>query len=99
MRPGVTLHDLDLVAEHAITKRGYREYMYHRTGHSLGSEVHENPSIGPGEQTVMAPGMTFAIEPGIYDFSIGAFRMEDNVVVTERGYDFLSHAPRELIIR
>jgi Xaa-Pro dipeptidase len=99
VRPGITCHDLDLVAERAITKRGYSQYQIHRTGHSLGLEVHENPSIGPGEQTVLVPGMVLAIEPGIYDFSIGAFRIEDNVVVTETGYELLSHAARELIVR
>jgi len=98
VRPGITFHELDQAAEQAITRRGYRDYMLHRTGHSLGLEVHEHPSIGPGEQTRLAPGMVLAIEPGIYDFSIGAFRIEDNIVVTERGYDILSHAPRELIV-
>jgi Xaa-Pro dipeptidase len=99
VRPGMTCHDLDLVAERAIHKRHYADYMLHRTGHSLGLEVHEHPSIGPGEQTVLVPGMVLAIEPGIYDFTIGAFRIEDNVVVTETGYEFLSHAPRELTVR
>ena len=99
VRPGVTCEDVDRVAEEAIVRRGYREYMLHRTGHSLGMEVHEEPSIGPGVKVPLQPGMVLAVEPGIYDFTIGAFRNEDNVVVTESGCDLLSNAPRELIVR
>ena len=98
VRPGATFHEVDQAAEDAIAQRGYRDYMLHRTGHSVGTEVHEHPSIGPGEQTILVPGMVLAIEPGIYDFSIGAFRIEDNVVLPDLGYEFLSKAPREMIL-
>ncbi len=73
--------------------------MLHRTGHGLGLEVHEPPSIGPGEDIVLQEGMVLAIEPGIYDFSIGAFRIEDNIVVTSEGFEYLSNSTRDLVIK
>jgi Xaa-Pro aminopeptidase len=72
--------------------------MLHRTGHSLGLEFHENPSISKGEQTILKEEMVLAIEPGIYDFSIGAFRIEDTAVVTTNGCEYLTNSPREITV-
>ena len=98
VKPGVTCEAVDAVAERFIEEKGYRRYMMHRTGHSIGVEVHEIPSVGAGEKTVMEPGMVFAIEPGIYDFSIGSFRVEDIVTVTKDGMEYLSNCERELTV-
>jgi Xaa-Pro aminopeptidase len=98
VRPGVTCESIDLFAERQLHERGYKEYMLHRTGHSIGLEVHEMPSIGAGEKTVLQANMTAAIEPGIYDFGVGGFRTEDIVLVTENGVEYLSNCTRELTI-
>ena len=42
--------------------------------------------------------MVVAIEPGIYDFEIGGFRMEDICLVTEKGAEYLSNCRRELAV-
>ena len=99
VKPGVTCESIDLFAESELHKRGYKEYMLHRTGHSIGLEVHELPSIGAGEKTVLQAGVTAAIEPGIYDFNgVGGYRIEDIVLVTESGVEYLSNCTRELTI-
>jgi Xaa-Pro dipeptidase len=98
VRPGVTCESIDIFAEKQLHDRGYKEHMLHRTGHSIGLEVHEMPSIGAGEKTVMQANMTAAIEPGIYDFGVGGFRMEDIVLVTDNGVEYLSNCTRELTI-
>jgi Xaa-Pro aminopeptidase len=98
VKPGVTCESIDLFAEQQLKDRGYAEYMLHRTGHSIGLEVHELPSIGAGEKTVLQKNMTAAIEPGIYDFSVGGFRMEDIVLVTDTGVEYLSNCTRDLTI-
>jgi Xaa-Pro dipeptidase len=97
VRPGITCGEVDEVAERELLKRGYADHMLHRTGHSIGLEVHEMPSIAKGDATVMEPGMVVAIEPGIYDYDgVGSFRIEDIVLVTETGHEYLSHCRREL---
>ncbi len=98
VKPGNTAADVDKQAYNAIVSRGYKEYMLHRTGHALGLDVHERPSLGPGDNTVLQPGMVIAVEPGIYDFSVGAWRMEDNILITEDGYEFLTNAPRNILV-
>jgi len=100
VRPGISIEEIDRVAEQATIELGYQDYMWHRTGHALGVDVHELPSVAAGDRTVLEPGMVFTIEPGIYDFSVGAFRLEDVVVVTEGGYESLNAtAPTELTVR
>jgi len=99
VRPGIPISEIDRVAEQTIIETGYRDYMLHRTGHGLGLEVHEPPSIAPGDETIVAEGMVVAIEPGIYDFTIGAFRIEDNIVVTSDGFEYLSNCSREMIVK
>jgi Xaa-Pro aminopeptidase len=100
VRPGITIEEIDKVAEATTIELGFKDYMWHRTGHAIGIDVHELPSVALGDKTVLEPGMAFTIEPGIYDFSVGAFRIEDVVVVTAAGYESLNAtAPVELTVR
>lgn len=98
-RPGNRISEIDAAAEKRIVELGYEELMLHRTGHAYGLEVHEIPSIGPADDTPLEEGMVLAIEPGLYDYSVGGFRIEDNIVITRTGYEFLSNASRDVIVR
>jgi Xaa-Pro dipeptidase len=98
--PGIPIEEVDRVAEDAIVRLGYGERIWHRTGHAIGLDVHELPSVAKGDETILEPGMVFTVEPGIYDFESGAFRIEDVVVVTESGHESLNAtAPTRLIIK
>ncbi|HEY6314367.1 MAG TPA: Xaa-Pro peptidase family protein [Streptosporangiaceae bacterium] len=97
VRPGVTAESVDAAAREPITAAGYGEAFFHRTGHGIGLEAHEDPYIVAGNGEVLEPGMAFSVEPGIYPGPHGA-RIEDIVVCTADSFDRLNNTPRELIV-
>ncbi|ARI75921.1 M24 family metallopeptidase [Halobacillus mangrovi] len=97
-KPGTRIGDLDKTARDVITKAGYGELFPHRIGHGLGINVHEFPSMSHLNDGVLKEGMTYTIEPGIYDPKTGGVRLEDDVLVTKAGYETLTKTPKELRI-
>ncbi|MCL5075214.1 MAG: Xaa-Pro peptidase family protein [Chloroflexi bacterium] len=81
--------------------RGMQEYGFDpsfdcgRMGHGIGLNSTEPPHVATYDNTILQPGMTITVEPGIVN-ERGVFDIEENVAVTERGYEILSKASREL---
>jgi Xaa-Pro dipeptidase len=97
IHPGNQAGNVDKAARSVIDRAGYGPFFFHRTGHGLGMEAHEEPYIRSGSAVILHPGMTFTIEPGIYLPGKGGIRIEDNLVVTETSSQSLSSMSRDLL--
>lgn len=97
-RPGVSAHDIDDAVTSVLEASPFADRIRTKTGHGLGRDVHEAPYIMRGNPQVMAAGMVFTNEPGLY--KIGAFgvRIEDDVLVTADGCRSLTAFPKALTI-
>ena len=96
VKPGVTAEAVDAAAREPITAAGYGESFFHRTGHGIGLETHEDPYIVAGNAEPLEAGMAFSVEPGIYPGPHGA-RIEDIVVCTDEGCERMNTITRDLI--
>ncbi len=96
IRPGRTCAEVDRPVRAFYREHSIEETWRHHTGHAIGYGMHESPFFDVGDQTVIAPGMVFTIEPGIYVPGLGGFRHSDTVLVTREGIERLTTYPRDL---
>ena len=85
-----------------VEELGYYDYLRFKrdeeggNGHHIGSEVHEVPFLIPGNDLILKPGMIFCSEPKMFFKGEGYMRVEDMILVTETGAEFLTNFPRDL---
>jgi len=96
--PGLTGKEADAIARDYIASKGYGEYFGHSTGHGIGLEVHEGPSLSKRSDLVLEAGMVVTVEPGIYLPGVGGVRIEDDTLITPSGNETFTHSTKELII-
>jgi Xaa-Pro aminopeptidase len=96
MRPGVTAADVDAAAWTVLDESGYGPYVTRGTGHGVGLDRRERPWLTAADQTVLAPGMTMTVEPGIHVTDLYGAQVGDVVECTENGARTMNFAPRAL---
>ena len=79
--PGVSCKDVDNAVREVFEKAGMLERFAHSTGHGMGLEVHEAPTVSRKSETILREGMVVTIEPGLYLPGRFGMRIEDIVVV------------------
>lgn len=94
VEPGVEASTVDRIVSGVIADHGFEDNLIHATGHGVGLEAHEEPTIANSATQNLELGMVFSIEPGVYFEDAFGVRVEDLVVVTENGCDRLNHSPR-----
>ncbi len=88
----ITAAMVDVAARSIITASGYGKEFIHTTGHGLGIDIHERPSINGNNDTVLRADMAITIEPGIYLREQLGYRYENTVLLTEYGAEALTLA-------
>ena len=95
---GAYVPDVDAACRKVISDGGFGEYFLHRMGHGIGYSVHEEPYIHGDNKIYLAPGMCFSCEPGIYIKGEIGIRIEDLVLINEKGEtEILNKCTKELI--
>lgn len=97
LRAGLRCADADNAARTVIQKAGHGAHFGHSLGHGVGLLIHEQPTLSPRSETVLAAGMAVTVEPGIYIENFGGVRIEDLVIITETGYENLTHSEKTLL--
>jgi Xaa-Pro aminopeptidase len=113
LRPGITGREVHELVEDIIWEAGYDTLrpgqqrstnggsprgFIHGTGHGVGLEIHEMPTVGRSGTKPLAVGDVVTVEPGIYLPELGGVRLEDMLVITESGSRNLTRAPRQLVV-
>src|SRR5512143_1213796 len=105
LREGVPGMDVHRAIQALFERQGYRtgvkdgrmQGFFHGTGHGLGLQIHEAPSVGR-RPSVLRAGHVVTVEPGLYYLGLGGVRIEDVALVTKAGSRCLTRVPKQLEI-
>ncbi|HBG82031.1 TPA: Xaa-Pro dipeptidase [candidate division CPR2 bacterium] len=98
IRPGIRASKPHETVLRFFGTENLAENFLHGTGHGVGLNIHEAPSLSPRGDSKIREGMVFSVEPGLYFENWGGVRIEDVVTVTKDGYRNLTRSSKEMII-
>lgn len=94
IRSGVPCRDVDARVRESLDRSGYLKYFVHSTGHGVGLDIHERPSLSPRSRDRLAEGMVVTVEPGVYIPGWGGVRIEDMVRVAGNRGERVTYLPK-----
>ncbi|GCF93003.1 Xaa-Pro dipeptidase [Enterococcus florum] len=97
MKNGAPVKDIYQASLKPLEGTEYPQFTYRNIGHSIGLFVHELPYIDEQYDDVLETGMVMTIEPGIYIPDWGGVRIEDQVLITDDGYENMISISHDLI--
>jgi Xaa-Pro aminopeptidase len=95
VRDGVRASEIDRACREVVEAAGMGELFVHGTGHGVGLEIHESPSVAGLSDDILSCGQVVTVEPGVYVPGLGGARTEDTVLVTEGGCELLTMTPKQ----
>ncbi len=99
VKAGMTGKEADAVARSYFASKGLGEQFTHSLGHGVGVRIHEAPLLSPRSEDVLAEGMVFSDEPGLYVAGKYGIRIEDTVMIKDgRVQSFMSKTSRNALI-
>jgi len=84
VKPNIDCKDVDFACRKYIEEKNYGKYFIHSTGHGIGLEVHEFPTVSYRSDTKLKENMAITVEPGIYIENKFGIRIEDSLIVKDR---------------
>lgn len=90
IRPGVKASELFSLAVETVRKEGIPHYERHHVGHGIGIELYDKPIISPEDETPLEENMIINIETPYYEIGFGGLQIEDTLVVTNKGFEYIN---------
>jgi len=98
IKAGVSCREVDQQVRHCLQKHGLDQFFTHGTGHWVGLEIHDRPTLSSNSEDTLMENMVVTVEPGVYIPGWGGIRIEDTVIVTKNGVEIITQSSKELLI-